>query len=150
MRILGRSMTDVVAGMSTSIVGLLVIAESWTYPMGTARDMGPGYFPTVAGSALVLLGIAITVIEGRVPRDEDVEFIHFRQIALLLGSILIFAGLVEPFGLAPATFAAVFLAALADRSSSLLFAAVLGCIVTAASVVAFVYGLGVQIPAIRW
>ncbi|HWK66876.1 MAG TPA: tripartite tricarboxylate transporter TctB family protein [Rhizobiaceae bacterium] len=150
MRILGRDVTDVVAGVATSIIGLLVVYNAWEYPMGTARDMGPGYFPTLAGVALALLGPGIIFVEGRRPVDEKPEYVHPRSLLLILGSIGMFAALVGPFGLGPATFASVFLSALADRTSTLLFATVLAFCVTGFAVAAFVYGLGVQIPGIRW
>ncbi|BCH21085.1 membrane protein [Mesorhizobium sp. L-8-10] len=150
MRVFDRSMTDIVAGGATSLVGLLTVYFAWEYPLGTARDMGPGYFPTIAGVVLALLGLGIVVVEGRTPVEEDHDYIHPRQLLLVLGSIAAFAALVGPFGLGPATFVAVFLASLADRSPSLLLAAMLAVLVTAFSLAAFVYGLGVQIPAIRW
>lgn len=150
MRILGRDITDIVAGVATSTIGLLVVYHAWEYPMGTARDMGPGYFPTLAGIALALLGPGITFAEGRKPIDEELEYVRPRSLLLILGSIGMFAALVGSFGLGPATFAAVFFSALADRSSSLLFATGLAFCVTAFCVAVFAYGVGIQIPAIRW
>lgn len=150
MRILHRSMTDVIAGTATSAVGLFVVIQSWAYPMGTARDMGPGYFPTIAGIALILLGIGIVLLEGRLPSDEKPEFAEARPILLIMASIGVFALVVESYGLGPAAFLSVFLAALADRSTSLLFAGVLALLVAVASVLLFIYGLGLTIPAMRW
>lgn len=150
MPILHRSMTDIVAGVATSAVGLFVVIQSWEYPMGTARDMGPGYFPTIAGIALILLGMGIILLEGRLQSDEQPEFAEARPILLIMAGIGAFAFMVEPFGLAPAAFASVFLAALADRSTSIPYAGVLALIVAVAAVLLFTYALGLTIPAVRW
>lgn len=150
MMIMRRSLTDVIAGLTVSALGVFMLVSSWGYAMGTARDMGPGYFPTIIGFALVILGFAIVVIEGRVRSDQAPEFTSLRSILLIIGSISAFALMVEPFGLGPATFIAVMLSSFADRSSTVLFAVVLAAIVSVVSVLLFMYGLGVQVDAVRW
>ena len=146
----GRSRTDILAGLTVSATGLFVLLQASGYAMGTARNMGPGYFPTMIGFALIAIGVAIVVIEGRTPSDQRPEFIDLRSILLIMGAISAFTLIVEPFGLAPATFIAVFVASRADGESSFLFSTVLSLIVAVASVAIFTYGLGVQVDAVRW
>ncbi|MEO3385040.1 tripartite tricarboxylate transporter TctB family protein [Mesorhizobium sp. CAU 1741] len=150
MMIMGRRLTDVMAGLTMSALGIFVLASSSGYAMGTARDMGPGYFPTIVGFALVLFGPAIIVIEGRNPSEQAPEFTSLRSILLIIGSITAFALMVERFGLAPATFVAVMLSSFADRSSTLPFSLMLAAIVSIVSVLLFMVGLGVQVDAVRW
>ena len=52
---------DFWAGLLLIAVGTLAVAIAHDYPLGTARRMGPGYFPIVLGALLVLFGIYVLV-----------------------------------------------------------------------------------------
>jgi hypothetical protein len=150
MRTMHRSLTDIAAGVTTSAVGVFVLVQSWGYPWGSAREMGPGYFPAATAAAMILLGAGIILVERRTPADERPEFIGLRPLALIMSSIAAFGFIVGPFGLAPATFIAAFLSALADRGTSVLFAVTLSTIVAAVAVLLFTFALGLQIEAVSW
>ena len=61
----------------------------------------------------------------------------------------LFIGLAKPAGLAPATFACVFVGALGTRETTLREAALLALGVTVFGVLLFSFGLKVQFPIIR-
>ncbi|MDT0353012.1 tripartite tricarboxylate transporter TctB family protein [Pseudonocardia charpentierae] len=67
---------DLLAGGTFVIVGLMFVVASSRYELGSALQMGPGYYPLVLGGLLVALGVGVAV-EGlfrrRNPRDAAVR-----------------------------------------------------------------------------
>ena len=49
--------TDLLSGLLFAALGAGALYISWRYPAGTAARMGPGYFPHLVSSLLVLLGV---------------------------------------------------------------------------------------------
>jgi hypothetical protein len=64
--------------------------------------------------------------------------------------VLAFVGLGVYGGLVPATFAAVFISALGDKSNSWRDAALLAAGLAVAGVLIFSYGLHLQLPLFNW
>ena len=62
-----RNQKDFWSAVMFVIFGVLFIAWSTDYQFGTTQRMGPGYFPTILGILLVLLGIlvALPIPQGR-------------------------------------------------------------------------------------
>lgn len=143
---------DVLAGGIVVLVGVLCTLEALSYSMGTATSMGPGYFPFLLGILLVVLGIAVAVIDARaIVRDEGEPFtVSWRALVALPASILVFAAIIERFGLAPATFLAVLVSTLADKTSPLWRGVMLSAAVTALCVLIFRFGLGMQVRTFIW
>lgn len=145
---------DLLAGGLAIAFGLFYLIEALSYNLGTATRMGPGYFPFGLGLLMVALGIAIIVFDARSPEQENDEpeaFIPSRRALLFLpASILVFAFVVGRFGLAPATFLAIFLSTFADRSISLLKGFVIALVMTVLCVLIFRVGLGMQVRAFIW
>ncbi len=86
------------------------------YEIGTASDMGPGYFPRVLSWCLIGFGMVLAVRSMKLdgPRLEPIVW---RGVFFTLGSILAYALLIETAGLAPAIFAVTALAAMASHES---------------------------------
>src|SRR5512147_432615 len=78
-------------------VFFLVVAQM-NYQMGTAVRMGPGYFPTVLGGILAVLG-AIVLTGSLAVEGPPVAKLHFRPLIFILISSLAFAYLLKPLGL---------------------------------------------------
>ena len=141
-----KSLRDLLAGLIFVVFGLAFAGIALTYDIGSALRMGPGYFPMVLGSLLVLLGIAITV-EGLV-RSEDVPIgaIPWRGLIFLTAAVLVFGLTVRRLGMAPALFLAVFLAALSSERTKLLTALAMAVGLTVLCVLIFIKGLGMPVP----
>ncbi|MBM7840943.1 putative tricarboxylic transport membrane protein [Alkalihalobacillus xiaoxiensis] len=54
-------MGTIIAALFTIILGLFVVWQSKDYPAQVASAPGPGIYPTVLGSILILLGILLIV-----------------------------------------------------------------------------------------
>jgi len=136
------------------LFGLLMSLKGPSYRLGTLMHMGPGFLPTALGVLLICLGIAIaasalTAGEGE---DEDIlpENREWLAWACILASPLAFMLFGTYFGLAPATFACVFVASMGDREASLKNSVILSALVTVFGVALFSYLLQIPMPIFTW
>jgi putative Ca2+/H+ antiporter (TMEM165/GDT1 family) len=146
---------DFYAGGLMVLLGLGVALKGTTYRAGTLMHMGPGFLPTVLGIILVLIGIAIAAVALSPADNEENQSILPEQpqwwawLCILLSPVLfIFFG--RYFGMAPGTFACVFIAALGDKNATLRSSIVLSAIVTVFGVGLFSYFLQVPMPIFTW
>jgi len=159
------------AGVTMIVIGLVVIAESMTYTIGTGARMGPGYFPLLLGGLLALLGVIISFSSDPeedekldqvldMPEAADLDHQHEKPVtkqadrlrgmgAIVLG-ILAFMLFGRFGGLVPATFALVFISAMGDINNKVKSALILAAVITVMGVGIFHYGLQLQFPLFRW
>ncbi len=104
--------------------GLLLIAislafgvASLRYPLGDFSRAGPGLFPLLVSSLLLLLGVA-TVVRARLSQRIPVAF-KVRNIPLILASLCGFAVISEYLNMIAGIVFMVFCASLAGTSYSL-------------------------------
>jgi Tripartite tricarboxylate transporter TctB family len=137
---------DLLAGGTFTAFGLAFAITSSTYEVGSPLRMGPGFFPLVLGSVLVLLGILIAV-KGIVAGEAgDIGAIPWRSVVMLVAAILFFGFTVQGLGLVPALFVTVLLSALAGRQTGVIPAAVIAGCLTVLCVLIFVVGLQLRLP----
>lgn len=144
------SRTDLVAGVVVILVGAFAFVEALNYPIGTIRRMGPGYFPILLSSLMVLFGLAMVFIEARRPEaptdmeDAPKPKAQMRPLLANMAAFLAFAATIETLGLFISSATAVFIAGLADSRTPLLKAAIIAIIVATLSSLLFVVGLRLQ------
>jgi hypothetical protein len=148
-----RLKRDYYAGALMVLLGLIAAHDGTHYPMGTLRQMGPGYFPIALGVLLILLGILIAgTAAGGERSDEDEVPFHFEWrgwFCIIAGpALFVFFGRYS--GMLPATFACVFVSALGDRENTLKGAAILAAGVTIFGVLLFHYMLKLPMPVLSW
>jgi hypothetical protein len=73
----------------------------------------------------------------------------WRGAAAIIAAVALFIALADRAGLAPATFACVFVGALGTRTTKLIEAVILAAGVTVFGVLLFHFGLQVQFPILR-
>ena len=148
---------DLYAGALMLLLGLAIALKGSTYRAGTLMHMGPGFLPTALGVLLALLGIGIAAAaySASSPASQEEESILPREpqwwawLCILLSPIFfIFFG--RYFGLAPATFSCVFIAALGDKTSTWKGTIILSAVVTVFGVGLFSYFLQVPMPIFTW
>jgi hypothetical protein len=96
-----RSQKDLVAGALFVAIGLFFAIASLEYRLGTLARMGPGFFPLLLGSLLVLLGIGVivTAFGGDPEEDGKLETLNLRGLSIVVVATLAFALLIQSFGL---------------------------------------------------
>ena len=145
---------DFYAGGLMILFGMIMALKGPTYQLGTLMHMGPGFLPTALGALLICLGIGIAAAAIPVPEGEDENLLpehrEWFAWACILCSPLAFMLFGSFFGLAPGTFACVFVAALGDRQMTLKNAIILSLIITVFGVGLFSYILQVPMPVFTW
>jgi len=148
---------DFYAGGLMLLLGLGIALKGSSYRGGTLMHMGPGFLPTALGIILVLLGIAIAAasLAGDGDGDSHGQSILPEQpqwwawFCILMSPVaFIFFG--RYFGMAPGTFACVFIAALGDKTASWKGTIILASVVTVFGVSLFSYFLQVPMPILTW
>ncbi len=128
------------AGLLFAALGLGAVVVARGYPAGTTTRMGPGYFPTALGGLLTLLGLVVAARAAL--RAEPMPPWAVRPLALVTGTVLAFAFLIDSLGLVVATAAVVFVGALAGREWRPREVTALYLVAVVFTVAVFVYGLG--------
>jgi hypothetical protein len=141
MRVGIRSRKDFYAGLIFLVCGLVALFESRTYPMGTAARMSSGYFPTLVGSGLTLMGFVIS-IRGLYLKGENASFSTVRPLAVVTASIVCFALLIRPAGIVVAIIASVLVSCFAGSRFRLSEVVLLSVVLAAISAAVFIFGLG--------
>ena len=124
---------------------VVIIAQN--YQMGTALRMGPGYFPTVLGGLLVLVGI-MAIARSYLRPGTAIEPFHWRLLLIVLGATLLFGVLVRNAGLIAAVTVLVLTAATASMYFRWRVAIALAVGIVIFSVAVFAKALGLPIPLI--
>ncbi len=145
---------DFYAGGLMLLLGLGIALKGMTYRAGTLMHMGPGFLPTALGVLLVLLGIAIAAaaISASEVDDQNIlpEHPQWWAWACILASPVLFIFFGRYFGMAPGTFACVFVAALGDKNATWKGSVILAAVVTVFGVALFSYFLQVPMPILTW
>ncbi len=116
---------------------------AWRYPMGSLGRAGPGLFPLIVGSLLLLIGLAIVVRSFFI--DRATLTFNIKNIGIILASLGGFALISEWLNMIAGIVFLVFCATLAGRSYSVVrnLKLAAGLIIVA---LAFQKGLGLSLP----
>ncbi len=140
---------DYYAGALTALIGAGAIYQGAQYGIGSLSSMGSGFFPVALGAGMVAMGVLMALSRSPASADHAAHTPDWRGAAAITAAVALFIALADRAGLAPATFACVFVAALGTRATKLAEAAMLAIGVTVFGVLLFRYGLQVQFPIIR-
>lgn len=136
------SWNNCVGGALLLALGLFFVIGALDLEIGTARRMGPGYFPLVVGSVVSIL--AILVIANSVFEANVAVKLEIRSFAAVAAGVAAFAFLTPILGILPAVFVSVLSSSLADSRLSFKLKGVLALGVSIAIWIIFIVGL--QLP----
>ncbi|CDZ43448.1 tripartite tricarboxylate transporter TctB family protein [Neorhizobium galegae] len=138
---------DVLLGLFFTAIGVGSAVMAASYPFGTSSRMGPGYFPVIISSLLVLTGILV-LFRSRLTLVAIPE-IGWKPIVVVSLAILIFGLVVEPLGLPIAVFLLTVVSATTSEKFRLDWKAFAGAVAFAAFCSAlFVKLLGLPVPIV--
>ena len=143
-----RHPVNLLAGVFFLAVGIAGTLMSRDYPLGTARAMGPGYFPMVLGGLMILAALALLASSFVGERQPWPSRPAVKATALVLGGTLLFALLLKPAGLLVASVALVLVGGSASIEARPLSLLLLAVGLAVGSVVVFVHGLGQSMPVL--
>jgi len=149
-----RSQQDFWAGIIFLVAGAAFVWGSERYDMGTAEQMGPGYFPRILGGLTVVIGVLTTsksLVLGPPGRARIGAFAWrplFFIVAANLAIGVMLGGLpsigMPALGLVLGTYALVFIAALAGNEFRFGEVFILATVLAVACVVGMVVLLKLQ------
>jgi len=138
---------DFWAGVMFLVLGAGFAGIAFTYKLGTAARMGPGYFPFFLGLILAILGLAIVVSAMGVKNPGPaVEKFHWKPIFWVLFPIVLFGVLLKIVGMMASGMIVVVLSSLGSREFRLRPALLLAAGLVIFCSIAFVWGLKLPIP----
>ena len=140
-----RNQKDFWSAVMFVIFGLLFIFWSTDYQFGTAQRMGPGYFPTVLGALLVVLGMFVGWPAVKPHAEETiVEPIGWRGLTVILGAVILYGVLLPRVGFVISMAVLVILSAMASREFTWKAALLSTIVLGVGSYIVFVKGLDLQ------
>ena len=142
-----RHPKDFWSGLMFLVIGLAFAGFAQQYALGSAQRMGPGYFPTVLGGLLAILGLVIAirgVAQGGA--DGDIERFHFGPLAIILGAVALFGFLLRPAGLVAALVVLIGVSAYASHEFRMREVIPLALFLVLLVLAVFIWGLGMVIP----
>lgn len=148
-----KSRKDFVSGLMFFALGAAFSLGAFSYNVGSAARMGPGYFPALLGGLLAVLGLVVAASAlGRPRPDGSIGRFAWRPLLYIIGANLAFGVLlggipslgVPAMGLIVATLAAVVIARMAGERFRWAGAVALAAVLTIGSYLVFVLGLNLQ------
>jgi len=140
---------DFWAGVLYMAFGVAAIAIAYNYPVGSAGRMGPGYFPRGLGLILIALGLILALRAFRL-RGTPLSFPTFKPIFIILGSVVLFGLAAPKLGLVVATIILVIASSTASDEFTWKSAILSSIFLAIFTVLAFAYGLKLQLPVWPW
>lgn len=141
-----RHPKDFWAGILFVAFGGGAVLISSEYPMGTAGRMGPGYFPTVLGGLLILIGL-ITLGRSFFTTGEPVGKLAIKETIFVIAGILLFGFTVRGAGIVPAVFLVIMMSSLASTKFRLVPMLIMAAGSSLFCWIAFAYLLGLPLQA---
>ena len=133
---------DFWSGLMLIAIGGGAVFIARNYQFGSSLRMGPGYFPTILGGALVMFGVYF-VIQGLRAGAEKLEGSwSLRALIILPLSLVLFGLLIDRAGFIPAMLALIIGSATASTQFRLVEVLVFAVFLTAMCVVVFIWALG--------
>jgi hypothetical protein len=139
---------DVLAGLAFIGFGLAFAVGASRYALGTALNMGPGYFPLLLGAVLIGLGILV-IVKGRIAGEvSEIGPVPWKAIALIIGALLFFGATIGGLGVVPAVFLTALLAGLAGERPGVVAPVVIAVGLTITCVLIFIVALQLRLPLV--
>lgn len=149
MKLDWRTNKDLWAGLmyiGTGAIGMWIARD---YPFGSALRMGPGYFPSVLGGIMVLMGLYVLALGLRKDHEKIQGNLSLRALIVLPISMVVFGILMEHAGFIPAMAALIPVSAAAGREFKWLEVIGLTIGLTIICAAGFIWGLGLPYPLIK-
>jgi predicted metal-binding membrane protein len=141
-----RDQKEFVAGILFATIGGIAVFQSQSYEIGTITRMGPGYFPAMISIGLIFTGTTSIVRGLWHAHPERLDNLHWGDMALVLGAVVLFAVLIDRLGLIEAIAALVIVSCSGRIRRRPIEVLAIGVALIALAVGVFIYGLNIPVP----
>jgi hypothetical protein len=149
MKLDWRTNKDLWAGLMYIATGGIGMWIARDYPFGSALRMGPGYFPSVLGGIMVLMGLYVLALGLRKNHEKIQGNLSLRALIILPISMVVFGVLMEEAGFIPAMAALIPVSAAASREFKWGEVVALTVGLTILCAAGFIWALGLPYPLIK-
>ncbi len=140
-----RNHRDFWAGVLFIVTGLLFMVLSRQYQLGTAAKMGPGYFPTILGGMMALLGLMILAgAMGSRAQELRVEKVDLKSNFLVLLAVAVYAATLPSLGFIVSLVLLIVISSIASHEFNLKTTLISSVVLLVFSWLVFVKGLELQ------
>jgi len=143
------AMEDLLFGVFLVALAAFVFFATRKLQVGSAADIGPGYFPQAIAWGMVAFG-SFFIVKSFIVAGDPIKGPHWRALILIPAAVGVFALLVQSAGLALASFCAMVVASLASKETRLGEVILFSAGISAASVLLFVKALALPVPIFPW
>lgn len=134
------------SGLLFVVVGLVFSTWATYYKIGSASNMGPGYFPAMLGVILVGLGI-LNLLKSIATSETKVSVnIAWRPLILILLANILFGVLIPSMGLVAAIFALVIVSSYAMSDTQIKETILLATLLSVVGCIVFAWALSMPLP----
>lgn len=138
---------DFWSGIMFLVLGVLFTILSQEYQLGRPARMGPGFFPTVLGMLMALLGLVIVWrAMARTSGEMRLESVGWRELFLILLAVGVFAAALPYLGMVIAITLLIAISAVASHEFDWKETAISIIVLLVMSELVFVKGLELQFP----
>ena len=142
-----RNHRDFWAGVLFIVTGLLFMVLSRQYQLGTAAKMGPGYFPTILGGMMAILGLMILAgAMGSRAQDLKVGKVDLKANFLVLLAVAVYAATLPSLGFIVSLVLLIVISSIASHEFNLKTTLFSSVVLLVFSWLVFVKGLELQFP----
>lgn len=140
-----HSIKDFWAGLIYLFFGISAIWIARDYAMGTAVKMGPGYFPSLLGAILIIIGL-ISVTRSFVVEGTPIGRLAIKGLSLIVAAVLLFGFILKSLGLALGLPLLIVISAMASIEFRWWPTIALAIGLTLFCIFVFLKGLGIPLP----
>lgn len=140
-----KSPQDLGAGLLFIFIGSIGIWYGKDLTYGSARAMGPGYFPMWLSSIIIVMGL-ICLLRAAILEGDPIEKIPLRPLVCVFAGVLAFGYLVETIKLELALILLTVISTQARSDTNQKQMLILAVTMAIASVLVFVVVLGQAMP----
>lgn len=145
---MSRNWPELLASLFLLVIGGAGIAGSLALNIGTARSMGPGYFPLASSVAIVACGL-FQLFQALRAGGASLPRIDWLPLVTISAGGVVYALMIPRFGLLPAIVGCTVVCGLFDPRLRLPHLAALCVLLCVLAYLTFVIGLGLPISPVR-
>ncbi len=138
---------DFWTGLIYIACGTAALIISGDYELGTARNMGPAYFPRILGALLIIIGL-IALLRSFFKSGTPLGEFAVRGLILVVGATVLFGIIARGAGLIIALPVLIIVSAYASHQFRLPSTLALAAGLTLFCILVFLKGLGVPLPVL--
>ncbi|TGG93599.1 tripartite tricarboxylate transporter TctB family protein [Natronospirillum operosum] len=147
MRSINQS--DFTGGLVLTLLGAATTGYAWIeLPIGTVRQMGPGFFPAAIGLLLFFIGVFIAL--GALKSSDRLPTFELRSALAVIAGLAGFALTIDRFGLVPAIFVLTLLSSFASQKLNWRVSLLISVILCVLAWAIFLQGFNMPIRLWRW